>query len=272
MTDCEYCDETFDEEQALHLHWLDEHEDELNSHQKDEAKESKKQYEKEQERKQAKRSQSIKQIVLYGGIGVLLLAVIGLIGYQLDLDQSTPGGSLENVSLEGRQYLGDANASVTVVKFSDFQCHYCDQFNSQIFPQLKSEFIDAGDVKYYHLHYPALGPASETSAIASECIASQNESVFWDYKDDLFEQQSQLGEEGTQTSFYTDLASGYDSINQTTLRSCINSQQTRDVIQGDVSRGNEVGVSGTPHIMVGDTRIEQWTNFDNIRDAIESKQ
>lgn len=273
MTDCEYCDRTFDDKKKLHLHWLDEHEDELNSHQKDEAQESKKEYERQQERKQAKRSQQIKMVAVYGGFGILMLAIIGIMAYQFNLNQSsTTSGSIENLSLNDRRYLGSDNASVTVVKFSDFQCHYCDQFDSQVFPQLKREYIDEGVIKFYHLHYPALGPASETAAIASECVAQQNESAFWTYKKDLFDQRSQLGQDGSKTSFYTDLAADLDTINQEDLASCIDNRETQSIIQEDVNRGNQIGVSGTPYVMVGDQNIDRWDNFQNMRDAIEARQ
>lgn len=273
MTDCDFCDATFENDRQLHLHWLDEHENKLNSHQRDEAKQSKKEYEKEQERKKAQRSERMKTLAIYGAIGLFLIGIIAVIGWQLNLDRTPTGsGSLENLSLEDRQYLGSENASVTVIKWSDFQCHYCSQFDRQIFPQLKEEFIETGEIQYYHLHYPSLGQASQISAVASECVAQQNESAFWEYKTDLFEHQQQIGEQGQQVSFYTDLASDYENINQTDLQSCISTSETESIIQEDAAMGNQVGVSGTPHIQVGDTKIERWTNFDNIRDAIESRQ
>jgi len=63
--------------------------------------------------------------------------------------------SVFQVSLEDDPFKGDANAPVTVVEFSDFQCPFCSRFYTQTLPALQENYIDTGKIKlvygFYHL-------------------------------------------------------------------------------------------------------------------------
>jgi hypothetical protein len=72
MLDCEYCDKEFDNETELHIHWGEEHEDELNSHQQEKVKKAEREKDKQRQRKKAKR----KEYRNYALMGVLLIGLV----------------------------------------------------------------------------------------------------------------------------------------------------------------------------------------------------
>ena len=51
-------------------------------------------------------------------------------------------------------FMGEKNAPVTIVEFSDFQCSYCAMFRSDTFEQIKKEYIDTGKVKFVYRDFP----------------------------------------------------------------------------------------------------------------------
>ena len=87
--------------------------------------------------------------------------------------------------------LGDEDAPVTLVEFSDFECPFCNAFFTDTLPQIKEEYIDTGKAKLYYRHYPlaSIHPNAQITAEASECANDQGQ--FWAYHDLLFENQQE---------------------------------------------------------------------------------
>lgn len=91
MVECEYCDEEFEDETELHLHWGEEHEDEITSHEEEKVKKAEREKDKEKQRKKAKR----KEYRNYALMGVLLVGLVAggaAIAPNLSF-LSNPGGS-----------------------------------------------------------------------------------------------------------------------------------------------------------------------------------
>ncbi|OGH14525.1 MAG: hypothetical protein A2687_05700 [Candidatus Levybacteria bacterium RIFCSPHIGHO2_01_FULL_38_26] len=104
--------------------------------------------------------------------------------------EQSPGGDQPKVSVDNGLLppLGDQNAKVTIVEFSDFECPFCRQFFTGTFPQIKSEYIDTGKVVMYYRHYPLpFHPLAQPFALASECANEQGK--FWEFHDKIFQEQ-----------------------------------------------------------------------------------
>lgn len=79
--------------------------------------------------------------------------------------------------------LGEPDAPVVLVEYSDFQCPWCTRFATQVLPLIKP-LIETGDVRYIYKHFPILGDASIITAQAAECAGKQGD--FWSLHDWLF--------------------------------------------------------------------------------------
>lgn len=78
MVECDYCEEEFEDKRALHLHWGEEHEDEINSHEQEKVKKAKREKEKDKQRKRAQYRQ-----YSYYVISIIALVGLGAAGYLL---------------------------------------------------------------------------------------------------------------------------------------------------------------------------------------------
>src|SRR3989344_1987839 len=95
------------------------------------------------------------------------------------------GAFPDDTSLE---YLGSADAPVTIVEFSDFQCPYCAKFYFETFGQVYEKYIKSGKVRFAYRHFPlSFHENAQKAAEASECAREQNK--FWEYADKLFANQ-----------------------------------------------------------------------------------
>lgn len=108
-----------------------------------------------------------------------------------ELTQTAPGET-QRVQIEevSRPSLGDNQAEVKIVEFTDFQCPFCKRADEATFPTLKQDYIDTGRVGYVVRDFPlTFHPHAQKAAEATHCAEEQNK--YWEMHDKLFEQQSE---------------------------------------------------------------------------------
>ena len=88
--------------------------------------------------------------------------------------------------------LGRADAPVTLVEFSDFQCPFCGRFFATTLPALKKDYIDTGKLRYVFRDFPLdqLHPNARKAAEAAHCAGEQGK--YWEMHDVLFQNQRAL--------------------------------------------------------------------------------
>ncbi len=142
--------------------------------------------------------------------------------------------------------LGNANAKVTMVEFSDFQCPYCKQFFTNTESQIINQYVNTGKVKLVYRQFPLpFHPNAHVAAEASECANEQNK--FWEYHNLLFQKQNDWVniQQPDVLSTFTDYA-GQLGLNTDQFSSCVTSGKYKKKVDDDMNAGNTAGVTGTP--------------------------
>ena len=85
--------------------------------------------------------------------------------------------------------LGPANAPVTITEYASMTCPHCAAFNAEVFPKIKSTYIDTGKVRYVFREFPLDIKAAAGSMLA-RCIAKDDAGKYFAVVDMLFKQQS----------------------------------------------------------------------------------
>ena len=173
-----------------------------------------------------------------------------------------------NVSEDDDPALGNPNAKVIMIEFSDFQCPFCGRFFSQTLPQIKEDYIKTGKVKFVYRDFPFLGQESEWAAEAAECAKEQGK--FWQYHDYLFENQQ--GENGG--AFSKDnlkkFAQGL-GLDTSQFNGCLDSDKYIDEVRKDLSDGRVAGVTGTPTVFINGIRVVGALSFSEYQKVIEQE-
>lgn len=148
-----------------------------------------------------------------------------------------PSGTVEDGN---DPVLGNPDAKVTVVEFSDFQCPFCGRLWADTLPKIKNEYIKTGKVRFVYRDFPlsAIHPEANKAAEASECAHEQNK--FWEYHDILFGRQQTLSI-ANYKAWARELG-----LNSTQFDSCLDSGKYADEVAKDLADGVELGVNGTP--------------------------
>lgn len=167
--------------------------------------------------------------------------------------------------------LGNADAKVTIVEFSDFQCPFCRTFFNDTYSQLKKEYIDTGKVRFVFRHFPlSFHPGAKPAAIASLCAKDQGK--FWEMHDIIFAEQEKKGQ-GTVTFEIADLKTWAKklSLNTTEFNSCLDSETYAAQVDIDINAGIAAGVEGTPSFFVNGTLLVGAQPFSEFQTAIDAE-
>lgn len=180
------------------------------------------------------------------------------------------------ISIDNDPIIGNPNAPITIVEFSDFQCPFCARFHTQTLPSILEDYIEQGKVKLVFRDFPiqSIHPNALPAAIAAECANDQNK--FREMHDRLFEKQNDWNKLETveALSMFSQYASSMQ-LDQKVFDSCLTSGKHISEIQKDLEDGRNYGVSGTPGFFVGNDQIgfvelkgaQPFESFKKIIDA-----
>lgn len=179
-----------------------------------------------------------------------------------------------DVSVDDDPYLGDADAPVTIVEFSDFQCPYCRSFYDETYGQLKEDYIDTGKVKLVYRDFPLSGHAqANLAAQAAECVAknqsaTKNSENYFEYHDWLFENVSMWsGKDDAEEIFIT---AAKDNLGLD-IRTCLENGETADEVNADLTAGRGYGVTGTPSFFINGKKLVGAWPYEIFEKVIESE-
>jgi protein-disulfide isomerase len=137
-------------------------------------------------------------------------------------------------------YLGDEDAPIVIVEFSDFFCTFCKRHFDQTFTPLLENYGE--HIRYVYRDYAQLTPESQPAAIAAQCANEQD--AFWDFHTDFFNNQQILGRD-----FYIETAEKYE-LDVDAYIACLDENRYQDEVQIDLLDGQLEGVRGTPGFFV----------------------
>jgi len=173
--------------------------------------------------------------------------------------------TMGKISLEEVPVKGDANAQVTIVEYSDFQCPFCKRATDML-PGIMEEYDGKLRVFYKQLPLPNHNWA-KGAAIASMCAGKQGNEKFWEFHDLIFENQRTITIDNSKDEF-----NGFAKkigLNADEFDKCLKSPEVAQRIQQEVAEAQSIGVNSTPTFVVNGM-IVPGANPDGLKAAIDS--
>ncbi len=156
---------------------------------------------------------------------------------------------------------GRADAKVTIVEFSDFECPFCSRAHDVV-EQVMQQY--AGKVKLTFRHYPLpFHPNAQKAAEASMCAHDQGK--FWEYHDVLFQNREALGVDSLK-KYAADLKLDTAKFNQ-----CLDGNTKADLVKADFEAGGKVGVNGTPAFFINGIMISGAQPIEEFKRIIDQE-
>lgn len=157
---------------------------------------------------------------------------------------------------------GAADAPITIVEYSDFECPYCSRHTPTI-EQILDAYPD--QVRVIFRHFPlSFHQNAQKAAEASECAAAQGK--FWEMHDKLFA----LNDAGSLSVDSFKSAAGELGLNQTTFDTCLDTGTYAQKVQDSFDSGVAYGVEGTPATFVNGQLVSGAVPFSSFQTMIDS--
>ncbi len=216
-------------------------------------------------------------------LGVIVLLLVAAIVYGAS-SRGGGGAATEPVEVPGLDdnqtlvnmaqgvTMGEEDAPITIAEFADYQCPGCMGFAGTVQPQVKQVFVDSGKAKFIFYDFPltTLHMHSFLAARAARCADDQGK--FWEYHDALFRHQSSWAASPTPpVDTFEDYAAEV-GLDQGQFRRCLRSDKYADVISATMTLGQELGVTGTPTVIIsrgGMTRRVSNPSFEGISAVVD---
>ena len=165
------------------------------------------------------------------------------------------------IPVSGAPVTGPADAPLTIVEFSDFQCPYCAAAVPQIRAVLKAY---PAQVKLIFKEYP-LEEHPQADLAASAAVAAQKQGKFWPMHDILFEHPNDLSRKAI-LSYAKQIGLDTDK-----LETDMDTTEVREAVERDVEDGNDANVMGTPTIFIDGQRYNGAITFEALKPLIDEE-
>jgi len=174
--------------------------------------------------------------------------------------------SAENINEIKRIVVGNKNAKIIIIAYESLTCSHCADFHIDVYPKLKSDYIDTGIAKIEFRHFP-LDVAAFNAAKVSQCKNDGRSEIL----NSLYLNQKKWVkgksiEEVNENLEKFLISEGFD-INFT---QCISNKKIEDFILNDRIEGvKKFKVNATPTIIINDKKFEKSLNYKNLKKTLE---
>ena len=141
--------------------------------------------------------------------------------------------------------IGDLDAPIKLIVFSDFQCPFCKDFAENVWPPIHERFGDSVALAVRHWPLVRLHRHAYDAARAATCAGDQG--AFEAFHDRLYEHQAEIG-----VRSYLDLASESGVADLARFAECVSSEDLVPTIDAGETDALSLGLRGTPSIMIND--------------------
>jgi len=165
------------------------------------------------------------------------------------------------VTEDGDPSYGPANAPITIIEFSDFECPYCQRWHVEVWKKLVAAYPDKIRLVYRDFPLYSIHPNAAPAANAAECANEQGK--YWEFHDLLFSGGQKLSEAAYQT-----YANGLN-MDLTAFQQCLDENRYADEITADFEYASSIGISSTPTFFLNGVALIGAQPFEVFQEIIE---
>ncbi len=181
-----------------------------------------------------------------------------------DEEEEKPDTTVWKATVGNSPVRGKADAPVTIVEFSDFQCPYCKRVEPTI-AKVRETYGDKVRVVWKHKPLPFHKRAEPAAELTIEARAQKGDAGFWAAHDKLFEIQDKLEDENLEAAA-KDLG-----LNVEAVKNAIKTSKYKKEIDADSDLGDDLQAGGTPHFFINGRRLSGAQPFDNFKKLIDEE-
>ena len=181
--------------------------------------------------------------------------------------QSVDAAAVAAPSPLGDMALGPANAAVTMIEYASMTCPHCAAFTVNVFPKLKSEYIDTGKIRFVFREFPLDMKAAAGSMLA-RCVGKDDPQKFFAVVDTLFKQQADWA--GATTVESLKRIGRQAGMSEQGFEACLSDDKVLDGIKKGLEHAAQVlKVNSTPSFFINGKLVTGEQSFEEFAKLID---
>ena len=175
---------------------------------------------------------------------------------------------ISNINAEEikRIFVGNKDAKITIIAYESLTCSHCANFHKNVYPQLKTEYLDTGLAKIEFRHFP-LDIAAFNAAKISQC-KNDGDSVILNslyFNQQKWVKGTSVGDANENMKKFL-ISEDFDLD----FEKCINNKEIEEFVLNDRIDGvKKFKVNATPTIIINNEKFEKTLNYKNLKKALE---
>jgi protein-disulfide isomerase len=162
--------------------------------------------------------------------------------------------------------IGSAKARVTIIEYASMSCPHCAAFGENVFPMLRSRYIDTGKVRFVFREFP-LDITAAASSMLARCIGKDDPEKYLAVVATLFKQLDRLM---AQTKDTLMLVGKLNGMSEQELESCEKDQTLLDKLAADQRYALQtLKVVSTPTFFVNGQKLQGAMSFEELEAIIK---
>ena len=162
---------------------------------------------------------------------------------------------------DGDPSFGPADAPITIIEFSDFQCPYCQKWHNEVWKKLVAAYPTQIRLVYRDFPLYSIHPDAAPAANAAECANEQ--SKYWEFHDLLFS-----GSEGLGESAYQSYASALQ-LDMPSFQKCLDENRYEAEVTADFEYASGIGIQSTPTFFVNGVALIGAQPYEVFKEVID---
>jgi protein-disulfide isomerase len=162
--------------------------------------------------------------------------------------------------------IGSANAPITLTEYSSMTCPHCAAFGQNVFPMLRSNYIDTGKVRFVFREFP-LDIKAAAASILARCIGKGDSEKYLGAVEMLFKLQDRLMTQTKETLIYV---GRQHNMSEQDVKTCEEDRVQFDKLNADQQYAvREVKVTSTPTFFLNGIRLQGSMSFEELEERIQ---
>ncbi len=149
------------------------------------------------------------------------------------------------LTIAGSPFLGQENAVVTLIEFTDYQCPFCRRHSASTKPQLVKDYVETGKLRYVMREFPIASIHPNATKAAEAALCARDQGKYWEMQDVFFQNQRKLAPEDLKAH-----AEGL-GLDMVRFRDCLDGGKYTQRVRNDLRDGMKAGIRGTPSFFLG---------------------
>ena len=186
-------------------------------------------------------------------------------GTAFNVDQKPFQHELDLIKTANAPSFGPANAPITLVDYSDFECPICREEAKSLRTNMPKEFPNDVRVVFKNFPLPTIHPWALPAAIAGRCVFEQKPDAFWNFHDWIYDKQAEINADNLRAKVLDWAKSaGLDTLG---LSHCMETRATEPEINEEIAEAKRLNVEATPTLFLNGRRMVggvPWQNLSQI--------